>query len=83
MTEIAYGHPMYGKIPEEASCDQCGEHQATCRIWAPRRDGIHFTERGAAWLCECCYLKGSIEYAEKQALRLPELREKLEGACKK
>ncbi len=81
MPELQYGRDIYGKRPDDAVCELC-PHPATETVMAPGNDGIHFTSTAGSWLCAHCFLELSIEYAEKQAARLPELREQLERACK-
>lgn len=73
---------MYGGVPGGAPCDQCPHPAMSTVVWDPKCDGIHFTERAGAYLCDCCFLTESLRYAEKQAARLPELREKLAQACR-
>lgn len=80
MTELRYGRDIYGKRPDDAVCELC-PHPATVTAICPGNDGIHFAESAGSWLCEHCFLELSIDYAEKQAARLPELREQLERAC--
>lgn len=81
MIELQYGRDIYGKRPDDAVCELC-PHPATETVIRPGNDGIHFAESAGSWLCEHCFTELCIDYAEKQAARLPELREKLAQACR-
>ena len=63
--------------PENHICENCREHQAT-NWWAGEGGPLALSRfyMQAAW-CECCMLKSQIEYAEKRAADLENLREKL------
>jgi hypothetical protein len=66
-------------IPPGTLCENCELHEATVR-WC--ENGAEAAFHGDYELrCECCTLKTQIEHAERMIAVLPELREKLEGAC--
>lgn len=61
-------------------CENCAKHVGSV-YWRGEMDHLTATRMGHESLpkwCLCCTTKASIEYAEKQAARLPGLREELE-----
>lgn len=67
-------------IPDDAICAHCRRHKATIKF--TKHGGMLEISHGFYELwCECCYTRASLEYAQNQAARIPELREKLKSAC--
>jgi hypothetical protein len=63
-------------LPADTRCDNCGQLGATIK-WFGEGGTLAFTHGWWKPWCELCALKANLEYAEKQARRIPDLRKQL------
>lgn len=69
-------------IPEGAICHNCGMRPATI-VWSDTGSMMDVVHGNYSYWCDLCAAKESLIYAQKQAVRVPDLIEELKKLEKK